>query len=134
MKANKGILIDPFTKTVKEIQVPNHWTEISKAIGGEDVTFTSAPILDVENESLYVDDNGLVVDDLTKQKFIYLMNLSPDQPMAGKGLILGMDEEGEAADTKITVEEVEKQIEWIDNIRFISDKIKLNAQQHGAQL
>ena len=55
-------------------------------------------------------------------------------PMAGKGLILGMDEEGEAADTKITVEEVEKQIEWIDNIRFISDKIKLNAQQHGAQL
>lgn len=103
----RGILIDPFTKTVEEIETSGKLAEIYELLGVEIVTAVS---IDEEN-SLFLDDEGLMV---PKGDQEYWQLRGANQPYAGKGLILGLDEEGENVDATIELLEVAMRVVFLD--------------------
>ena len=61
-----------------------------------------------DSETLYVDDEGLYVEN---QRF-FTWNGYPN-PLAGRGLILGTNEDGESIDTDMEPEDVEKLVTFL---------------------
>lgn len=100
----KAILIDPFTKTVSEVKHNGNYQEIYK--------FIKADCFDVvrisEHEAIYVDDEGLY-----RQEKFFAWDGYP-QPLAGRGLVLGSDDEGNSVSTKLTLDEVRSKVTWPD--------------------
>jgi hypothetical protein len=87
----RGILIDPFTRTVSDIETSGKLAEIYELLGVELVTVVSVG----EDQSLFLDDEGLLV---PKEEQEYWNWKGSNQPYAGKGLILGLDEDGDNID------------------------------------
>jgi hypothetical protein len=106
IKVMKALLIDSKNKVVKQIEIGEHFTEISKAIDCE--TF-SAPHIMQDNDTLYCDDEGL----LKNPQHFFLLDSYP-QPIAGNGLILGCDDEGESVDASISLEELSSRITFMN--------------------
>lgn len=100
MNAHRAILADPFKGTVTEVEI-NMWQDISELIGCR--TFTIAGE-DEKGNAIYADDEGLYQSPL----YFSLVPSFYPEPLAGKLLFLGTDEEGESADVTLTVEEVKK--------------------------
>lgn len=95
----RGILIDPFTRTVSEIETSGKLAEIYELLGVELVTVVSVG----EDQSLFLDDEGLLV---PKEEQEYWNWKGSNQPYAGRGLILGLDEDGDNIDATISSLEV----------------------------
>lgn len=103
----RAILIDPFACTVTEVDFDykdykSFYPLLSHEVHPVDV-FTMAPndLLEETNDSLYVDDEGLLHG--PQRGFLLKGN---DQILAGKGIIVGIDDEGESIDPKVTLETV----------------------------
>jgi hypothetical protein len=105
-KIMNAYLIDPFTRTITEVNHNGDYREIYKLIGADcfDVVY-----LNRANDCCYIDDEGLYVED---QKFFLYHGFG--QPLAGKGLVLGTNDEGDSVSPKITIEEVKKNVVWVD--------------------
>ena len=112
MKAT-GILIDPTTRTISEINLEGDFTKIQEAINCR--CFTTAPMIGADdcymNEAVFVDDEGLFVKGNPVWKADFLI-----QPLVGKGLILGCDEEGESITPTITLEQVKEAVQWTNRV------------------
>lgn len=102
----KALLIDSKNRVVKQIEIGEHYTEISKAIDCE--TF-SAPHIMQDNDTLYCDDEGL----LKTPEYFFLLDSYP-QPIAGNGLILGCDDEGESTDVSMSLSELSSKVTFMD--------------------
>lgn len=104
----KAILIDAKNREVRPVEFERgNLDEMYKLIGCD--CFTIAPLNREDNESLFVDDEGLI--NGTEDFFFFSEAF---QPLAGNGLIVGCDEEGESCDTSIKFEDI------VNNIRFAS--------------
>ena len=101
----KALLIDPFMETVQEIDYSGDWKDIRTLLKCD--IFATVYFDDMSTDSVFVDDEGLFVDD---QRFFKLGNYT--QPLAGYGLVLGCNEEGDSVDCMSTLEDVAKQVEW----------------------
>lgn len=102
--AVKALLIDPVAQTVTETTI-NDWRDISPALRCDlfDVVQVAT------NVSIYVDDEGLYVDD---QHFFY--HPAYPQPLAGRGLVLGFDDHtGDSTDCPITADQLLPYIVWL---------------------
>lgn len=95
----RGILIDPFTRTVTEVETEGGLASIYELLGVAYVTVI--PISD--GQAIYIDDEGLLVE---KGHQEYWQWAGSNQPYAGKGLVLGGDEEGDNVDATSTLEEI----------------------------
>jgi hypothetical protein len=95
----RAILIDAKNKTVSEIQIGKDYKEISKAIH---VDLFTAPKIFPNGDTLYVDDEGLING---TPDFFFNSELYP-HPLAGSGLILGSDDEGESQDAKTKISDL----------------------------
>ena len=107
-----GILIDPDTRTITEVAVKGNYKVIYPLIDAS--TFTVAPvILDDEytTDGIYVDDNGL----FTPDKRVWESDLYPE-PLVGKGLIMGTDDEGESITPNIDIETVRRSVRWTNMV------------------
>lgn len=83
-----GYLIDPVERTIIKVEVsPNDLGTYYRALDCE--TFTLAAFNDI-GDVVFVDDDGL----LKGPTSFFLIEGYP-QPLAGKGLVLGTDPEGE---------------------------------------
>ena len=102
----KALLIDTKNRVIKQIEIGEHFTEISKAI---DCEIFSCPHVLENSDVLYCDDEGLLKD----PKDFFLLDSYP-QPIAGNGLILGCDDEGESVDAKTSLLELSKRITFMD--------------------
>jgi hypothetical protein len=102
----KALLIDSKNRTVKQIEIGEHYTEISKAIGCD---VFSAPHIMQNNDTLYCDDEGL----LKNPEHFFLLDGYP-QPLAGNGLILGCDDEGESIDVSMNLVELSSKVTFMD--------------------
>jgi hypothetical protein len=100
----KAYLIDPVTRTVEEVTYADNFTHIYSLIDCD--TFTCLTFNE-HNDTVFVDDEGLFKPD---QHFFKLKGY-PD-PLAGKGLVLGTDEEGESVSPTISLEEFRKLISF----------------------
>lgn len=110
----KAILICPFSRTVTEVQHnAKNYRHICELLSHPEHPvdcFTCVSINDVD--AIYVDDNGLMND--PKKFFLWR---GYQQPMAGRGLILGTDQDGETIGTGMTVEQVVEKVRFSDSLR-----------------
>lgn len=104
----RGILINPFEKTVKEVEVPGdeHLSEWYKLLGCECICSVR---LD-GNNVLWLDDNGLLGDQKNQRHFF--LGKYP-QMLAGKGLILAVNARGESVSTTLNVGLVYSNVVWV---------------------
>ena len=102
----KALLIDSKNRMISQIEIGEHFTEISKAIGCE---VFAAPHIMKNNDTLYCDDEGL----LKNPEHFFLLDSYP-QPIAGNGLILGCDDEGESVDVSMSLIELSSRITFMD--------------------
>ena len=101
----RAILIDPFTQTIEEVDYSGDYKDIYGLI--ECDLFTTVYLPNTSDDTLFVDDEGLYVEN---QRFFKIEGY--EQPLAGRGLLLGTDEEGESIDCMSTVEEVKAIVSW----------------------
>jgi hypothetical protein len=97
----QGILINPFDQTIKKVEYEGDFREIYDLIDCN--TFDVVMLCDADD--LYVDDEGLLKDN---RYFSWSGRI-----FAGKGLILGHNEEGETTSTSYDLQEVVDRIEWL---------------------
>lgn len=97
-------LIDPHARTVSEVEYDGNIETIYKLIGTQ--PFDVARINDA-NDGIFVDDNGLL-GDLSQQKFFRIAGkgFGYPEPLAGKGLVLGCNEDGESTSPTLTLDQV----------------------------
>lgn len=101
----QAYLIDPFKQTVTEVQYSGDYTEIYKLIDCD--LFTTAQFNEF-GDTVFVDDEGLISG---KYQEFFLINGYP-QPLAGKGLILGCDNQGESVEPSITLDQAKALIDF----------------------
>ena len=106
MKNLKVIVIDPETHTITEQVMPDHFEEINKLIGSRCFCLGTR----LKNEDiLYVDDDGLYNEVLS----FFVIDGQP-QPLAGKGVFIGTDLEGNSVDIKTSLEAVKEMVRFVE--------------------
>jgi hypothetical protein len=99
----KAILINPFDKTITEVDYDGDFMHIYDLIDAG--CFGCARIS--EGDGIFIDDDGLL-----KNPTHFFLHSEYHSPLAGKGLILGCDDQGEAVSCKTTVEEVRAKVSF----------------------
>jgi hypothetical protein len=101
----KAYLINPFEKSITEVEHNGDYKQI--------YTFIDCDTFDVvrmdDGDGIYVDDEGLLK---SGQQFFALPSLRPDAAFAGKGLVLGCDDQGDSTSPKITLDELAKLVQF----------------------
>lgn len=97
----KGILINPFDETIKEVNILGNAEDVYLLT--ECSTFDVVRISDTED--LYVDDEGLLKDN--RYFTIY------GKTLAGKSLIMAHDDEGNSKSTSLSLQELKDVVEWL---------------------
>lgn len=107
----KAIFIDVKKETVERIELPDNsharMTRIYALLG---CRYVDAVRLDTANDAVFVDDEGLL-GDMSQQRFFWLEGTHA--PLAGFGIILGADYEGETVAPTITLEEVQSRLHFV---------------------
>ncbi len=101
----KVFLIDPFTRTITEVDHDDSLESIYRLTQCE--CFTTFRLN--EKHYLLLDDEGLLKD-LEQQAFFQVHGV----PLAGRALCTGIDFEGNTISPSITLEELTAQIHWIE--------------------
>lgn len=101
----KAYLIDAVAKTVTEVEHNGDYREIYTFLGCD--LFTVVRLDSTESETdrgdgLFVDDEGLM-----KPQAHFFKIAGFDQPLAGNGLVLGTDDEGESTAPAMTLAELQ---------------------------
>lgn len=114
MRLVKGILIDPFACTVIEVEHDaDDYKNIHRLISHETKTvdiFTCAySDLLQPGEAVFVDDEGL----LTPCDRFFMLNGHPTQPLAGKGLLLGSNGNGDTISASTSLECIKEQVMFL---------------------
>jgi hypothetical protein len=103
----KAYVINSTDKTVTEVEFKGDYTEIYK-LGGFD-NFEGVYLDD--GDTIYVDGEGLLTANNETTWFTVKKPLLSGA-LAGNGVVLGTDEEGESVTPKITLEDLKKKIEF----------------------
>lgn len=97
----KAILINPFEQSVTEVDYSGDYNQIYE--------FIEAQMFDVarisHDDGIFVDDEGLL-----NSPTHFFEHSDYHSPLAGKGLIVGCNSEGESVDCKTTVDEVKAKV------------------------
>ena len=106
----RAILIDPFNQTVTQIEYDGNFESIYKLIDAD--CFDCARI--TKMDGIFVDDGGLL-----KDPTHFFLHSEYPSPLAGKGLIVGCDYNGDSADTATNAEETKAKVRFftIDQVR-----------------
>lgn len=108
----RGVLIDPFTRTVKDVETDGKLDSIYALLGVDMITVVQTD----KNHALILDDEGLLKPRDAQEYFLWFQS---EQPFAGKGLILGTTEDGDNTDATIPVKVVENTITFL-NKNFVN--------------
>ena len=97
----KGILINPFNETIKEVVYEGNVKEIYDLIecGTFDVVRLS------NRDDMFIDDEGLLIEN----RYFTIGNRN----YAGRALIMSHDDEGDTVSTELTVQDVESVVQWL---------------------
>jgi hypothetical protein len=100
----KAILINPENNTITEVEIGEGISEIYAQIECRAFDIVRLGKKGKQENDVYVDDEGL----LGEIKFGF--SIGNSQPLAGKGLILGCNNQGESVDTNLTLEEAKSNV------------------------
>ena len=113
-------LIDPVKKQVTQVEFNKNLNELTEC-----ETCTAVKISH-KDDYVFIDDEGLFVED---QKFFYIvredMNLSKSVMLAGKGLVLGTDDEGESINPSMSLEKLKKRIFWANPVEAEAERDRI---------
>jgi hypothetical protein len=104
----KSILINSALKTVTEVDYSGNYKDIYKLLGCK---MFEVIHLDDNGEDCFVDEEGLLT--LTAETTFFFYK-GTHQPIAGNGLILRCNDEGESVATKLTVEAVKANVQFMN--------------------
>jgi hypothetical protein len=103
----RAILIDPFTRTVSDIDTDAGLDDLYEILQVDLITVLRVGA----GHAMILDDGGLLKDS-SEQEYFQLKGM--DQPLAGRGLILA-DEHGENRPATLTLKEVADKVVWLRN-------------------
>lgn len=109
-KVNKAYLIDPDKREITEVPYTGDFTDIYKHI---QANMFDAVVFNSAEDVCFVDDEGLFNSENS------FFQIADGQPLAGKGLVLGTDEEGDTKDPYITLEGLRTLVNFLGKPRFI---------------
>jgi len=113
----KAILIDTKNKEVREVEHDDTLKNIYELVGCS--TFDVQRIDNIN--SIYVDDEGLFVN--PQRYFKYQGDLNSID-LAGNGLVLGVDHEGNSISPTLTLEEVKEAVTFLPDGHFVEPKME----------
>lgn len=96
-------LINPFERKIMQVEHNGDYKEIYKLIEASTFDIARLP----SGDGIYIDDDGLFKED---QQFF--LHKGYGQPLAGMGLVLGSDEEGNSTSPSITMAALAHQVEF----------------------
>lgn len=102
----RGILLDPATSSITEIEVPANWRAIAPAIDAD--LFDVVRVRD-DGHVLYVDDEGLLKSPVHTATIWH----GYPSPLVGKLLLLGTNSEGDTISATMSVEEVRNSVGFV---------------------
>jgi hypothetical protein len=97
-------LIDPAECAIKQVTYNGDYKQISEHLGCD--YFDCVRL--ANDDSIFVDDEGLLKDGQH-----YFAHADYPSPLAGRGLVLGTNAEGESISPQVSLEELSKQIRWV---------------------
>lgn len=109
----RGILIDPWLKTITEVDCGEGINDMYRLMSnplGPKVNVFCIGMNWPNGDVLYVDDEGL----LKRGMRLFDIGRIDGQPLAGNGLILGSDAEGNSVDAKLGLVELQTIVKWTD--------------------
>jgi hypothetical protein len=113
----KAILIDPYFELIEEMEYSGDWRDINKLLQCDIFTVVYMPDT---IDSLFVDDEGLYVENQKYWKFA-----GYPQPLAGMGLVLGCNDEGDSVSCVSTLEQVKAMVEWCPDGTEVEPKFEI---------
>jgi hypothetical protein len=118
-----AILIDPMSRTISEIQLSGELNDYYKHLKCQTFTIVTVDWCGHEVD-IFVDDEGLLNDG--NEFFVFQ---GWHQPLAGRALILGHDDEGETTSCPIGIEEAADAIGWVDTMGVLNGKFLIHTTQ-----
>jgi hypothetical protein len=104
----KAIKINAELQTIEFVTLGNDYKEIYPIIG-EQCTLFACPITFDNQDTMYVDDEGL----FQGYKHGFMMR-GWDYPILGNAVILGTDEEGNSVDAKSLIDDFKGQLVFLE--------------------
>jgi hypothetical protein len=103
----RAIVIDSVNQVIREDEYNGNYKDIYR-LGGFDLMTA----IELGNgETLFIDDEGLL-HDVTDYFILHGPDYSYPQPLAGNGVILGCDDEGESIATKLSIEALNRNVQF----------------------
>lgn len=120
----KTIVINPQNHTIMEAEYNGDWKQINSLLSYPDQKIDCFDIVRIDDsETIFVDDNGLINSNGARHGFFYVKGEYPVM-LAGKGVILATDEDGESIGTSLTVEQVKDMVLFgAPEIDYISERV-----------
>lgn len=105
----RAILINPFDKTISEIEISDDWREINRVLASVNPLYSGHfdVVRVTDSEGVYVDDEGMLAEGTPVFQW-------GDYPLAGAGLILACDESGESVSTAFDMTDVRANVTFPD--------------------
>ena len=108
----KAYLIDSQARTVTETDYNGDYQHIYKLISVETFTVVRVPGSDgfagLMSDCVFVDDEGL----LNNPRHFFTLKGYP-QPLAGNGLVLGTDDEGESVEPRMSLDDLRAMVGFV---------------------
>ena len=101
----KAFLIDPQAQQITQVEYSGDYREIYEHINAQ--LFTTATFNNA-GDTCFVDDEGLFNGD---NGFFVIAGYP--QPLAGRGLVLGCNDEGESTEPSITLNQLRALVDWV---------------------
>lgn len=101
----KALLIDPVTRTISEVEYNGNYKQIYDLIDAD--TFDIARLYP-NGDGAFVDDEGLL-----KPCDHFWLHENYPSPLAGKGLLLGCDDEGESIAPSTDIESLRNAVRFM---------------------
>lgn len=111
-----GFLIDPKARTISAHIYNGDWRSIAPALGPDVHSFDLARIEDQDGNSLvdvFVDDEGMVPEKGNAHFFTINGYL---QPLAGRGLVLASDQDGNTIGARVSLEKLRANVMFLQYI------------------
>lgn len=109
----QAYFINPFSRNVTTVDYDGDYKSISRMIDASRGCFDVVRLYQ-NQDAAFVDDEGLYVEDQT-----FWIHRNYPQPLAGKALVLGCNEEGDSVAPKTSFEDL------VGDIHFIGNRFEL---------
>lgn len=106
----RAILINPFEREITTVIRSEDYKDIYTYLSRPDFSVNTFAVVHWDDyNDIFIDDEGLYVEN---QAFFSIAGTHSELVLAGMGLILGHDGEGETIDTYLSIDAIQSAVSW----------------------